>query len=187
MPQPQFLLEVEPVDLGPDVRAVWLKLTEWGGEEPGRGPEAARIWAAALPALAGADSWALDFFSHLDRVRDFCRHHDIAWREAAARALVIEAPEPGALTALLERFEREVFGARAGDATAPGDAALENDLARRGVDAYHHAYGNYAFCAICDLSTGFLTVLSEKLSSSEILRRVRPTLASLAVEVLRPN
>ena len=187
MPEFRFHLEVEPVDLGRDVRAVWLKLTEWGGEEPARGPEAVRIWAAALPALAGADAWVLDFFSHLDRVRDFCRRHEIAWREVAARALVIDAPDAGPLGALLERFEGELFGARAGGAAADGDSALENDLARRGGDAYHHAYKAYSFCAVCDLSTGYVTLLTEKLSSSEVLRRVRPALASLAVDVLRPK
>jgi len=59
------------------------------------------------------------------------------------------------------------------------DAALEGDLASRGVDAYHSAFPNYYFCAICDFDNGSLTLLSQKIWASEVIRRVRPVLKSL--------
>ena len=39
-----FLLEVEPLDLGADVKAIGLELIEPENREPVRGIEAARIW-----------------------------------------------------------------------------------------------------------------------------------------------
>ena len=42
-----YLLEIEALDLGADVRAVALELTEADeNREPVRGADAARIWAA---------------------------------------------------------------------------------------------------------------------------------------------
>ena len=50
-----YLLEVEPLDLGADVRAVGLELTEADeNREPIRGADAARIWSRVLPAAAGS-------------------------------------------------------------------------------------------------------------------------------------
>jgi hypothetical protein len=183
---PAYVLEVEPLDLGADVKAVGLELVERESREPLRGPDAARVWGAVLAALAGAEPWALDFFSHLDRVRDFCRAHGIACREAARRCIVIAAPGPEPLVQLLGRFEGETFGVRAGGVLPSGDAALEGDLARRGVDAYHPAFPNYLFCAECDFENGFLTLLTNRLWASEVIRRVRPALDALSVSVARP-
>lgn len=181
-----YLLEVEPVNLGDDVKAVGLELMELRSREPLAGPEAARIWARVLWALVGAEPWALDFFSHLDRLRDFCQRRQIAYREAANRTVVIPAPDDSQLTALFERFEGETFGIRAGAQLNSGDGALEGDLARRGVDAYHPVYGNYFFCAVCDFENGFLTVLTNRLWASEVVRRATPVLRDLEVAVRVP-
>jgi hypothetical protein len=183
-----YVLEVEPLDLGADVKAVGLDLMEVESREPARGSDAAHIWAATLGALAAAEPWALDFFAHLDRVREYCRLHGIVFEEkSSGRCLVIPAPSPGALAGLIERFAGETFGARAGAPLAAGDAIVEGDLARCGVDAYHAAFRNYLFCAVCDFENGFLTLLTEKLWTSEVLRRVKPAVASLPVEVARPQ
>ena len=182
--KPMILLEIEPLDLGPDVRAIGLELTEADeNREPIRGADAARIWSRVLRATAANETWALDFFSHLDRVRDYCQRHQIEVREASSRCIVIPAPELAALEPLIDRFQSETFGARAGEKVRTGDAALEGDLARRGVDAYHTAFPNYVFCAICNFEDGSLVLLSEKLWASEVIRRVRPALEGQDVEV----
>ncbi len=183
-----YVLEVEPLDLGADVKAVGLDLMEVESREPARGSDAAHVWAAALTALAGTEPWVLDFFAHLDRVREYCSLHAIAFEEkSSGHSLVIPAPSPEPLAGLLERFFGETLGARAGSLLAVGDATVEGELARRGVDAYHTAFRNYLFCAVCDFENGFLTLLTEKLWTSEVLRRVKPAVASLPVEVARPH
>jgi hypothetical protein len=186
-----YRLEIEALDLGADVRAVALELTEADeNREPVRGADAARIWARLLQATAGTEPWALDFFSHLDRVKDYCDSHGIAYRQANQRSIVVPAPEAAALEALVGRFEGETFGARAGAAMAAGaaaDSALETDLARRGVDAYHLAFLNYFFCAVCAFQDGSLVLLSEKLGASEVIRRARPVVKNIGVEVQLPN
>jgi hypothetical protein len=182
-----YVLEIEPLDLGADVKAVGLDLMEVESREPAHGSDAAHIWAATMPALAGTEPWALDFFSHMDRVREYCALHAIAFEEKPGHALIIPAPEPEPLAELFERFASETFGARAGSLLPAGDATVENDLARHGVDAYHATFRNYLFCAVCDFENGFLTLLTEKLWTSEVLRRVKPALASLPVEVARPE
>ncbi len=178
-------LEVAPLDLGQDMRAVGLDLAD-SDAEPVRGAEAAAVWAPTLLAIAGDEAWALDFFSHLDRLRDYAKRHGIAFRQASARSIVIPAPEPQALEALLARFEAETFGVRAGGPLETGDAAVEGDLARRGVDAYHPVFGNYYFCAVCDFSCGSLVLFTKTLTSGEIARRVRGALRGLEVEVVLP-
>ncbi len=111
-----YQLDVEPLDLGPDVRAVGLELVEADeNREPVRGPDAAKIWSRVLTATAATTAWALDFFSHLDRVKDYCQRHEIVFREASHRSIVIPAPELNVLEPLLDRFQNETFGARAGD------------------------------------------------------------------------
>jgi len=181
-----YRLEAEALDLGPDVRAVGLELIERGMREPLTGAEAARIWAATLPALAGGEPWVLDFFAHLGRVRDFCRERRIAFREPNARTAVISAPAPEPLEALLARFAGERFGVRAGGPGIAGEPAVEGQLAARGVDAYHAAFHTCLFCAVCDFESGLLTVLSDRLWASEVIRRARPALSGLRVEVTRP-
>jgi len=185
-----YLLDIEPLDLGDDVKAVGLDLVEADeNREPVRGSDAARIWSRVLPAIAGEKAWALDFFSHLDRVRDFCERHQIAFREASQRSLVVPFPGAAALEELIGRFQTETFGARAGgpvDGKAGGDPALEGELARRGVDAYHTAYPKYLFCAICGFEDGSLVVLSERLGAGEVIRRVRPVLQGLDVQIHLP-
>jgi hypothetical protein len=187
MDLPPYSLEIEALDLGADVKAVGIELIETESREPLRGPEAARIWSAALPAIAGSEPWALDFFSHLDRLRDFCRLHAIAFRDAAKRFVVVPQPEPEQLAELFERFETETIGARAGGPLEAGDTALEAYLSRRGVDAYHPAFPRYFFCAVCDFENGFLTLLSNHLWASEVIRRVRPAVENLQVSVARPQ
>jgi len=184
----QYVLEVEPLDLGADVKAVGLDLVEIESREPARGADAARLWAATLGALPGTEPWALDFFSHLDRVREYCRTRGVAFEEkAAGHSIVVPAPSGDALVGLVERFAGETFGARAGALLAAGDPAVESELAERGVDAYHTAFRNYLFCAVCDFENGFLTLLTEKLWTSEVLRRIKPATATLPVEVARPH
>jgi hypothetical protein len=179
-----YLLEVEPLDLGADVRAMALELTEADeNREPIRGADAARIWSRVLRAIASPESWALDFFSHLDRLRDYCQRHQISYREATKHSLVVPAPDLAVLEPLLDRFQGETFGARAGGPLVDGDPTLEGELARRGVDAYHTAFPRYSFCAICNFEDGSLVLLSEKLWASEAIRRVRPALEGQDVEI----
>jgi len=185
-----YLLDIEALDLGPDVRAVGLDLVEADeNREPVRGEDAARTWSRVIRAIAGSEPWALDFFSHLDRVRDFCEARGIKYREANKRSLVIPAPEPTPLEGLIGRFQSETFGIRAGGALATGEGAdpvLEGELARRGADAYHQAFPNYYFCAICGFEDGSLVVLSETLRANEVIGRVRAVIKDLNVEVRLP-
>jgi hypothetical protein len=181
-----YRLEIESLDLGPDVRAVGLELLEPETREPPAISAAAGIWAALMPALAGEQPWAIDFFAHLDRVRDFCRRQGIAFREPNSHAMVIPQPERIRLLALFKRFAGETFGIRAGAPLLGGDASVESALAERGVDAYHSAFPHYLFCSVCDFEGGFLTVLSNQLWASEVIRRARGALEKLQVEVARP-
>jgi hypothetical protein len=184
---PPFSLDVQTMDLGADTKAVGLELIETESREPLRGSEAAEIWATALTVLPGKEPYALDFFSHLDRVRDFCQAHNIEFRESAPRCLVIQQPSLDILRQLLERFDGETFGLRAGPFAQNEDAALETGLSHRGLDAYQAAYPRYTFCAICELSDGWVTLLSESLWPSEIIRRVRPALRPYDVYIARPQ
>lgn len=181
-----YRLEIESLDLGADVRAVGLELIEPENREPVRGSDGASIWAALMPALAGGQPWVIDFFAHLERVRDFCRRQLIAFREPNTHAVVVPQPEAARLQPLFERFEGETFGVRAGAPVLNGDAAVEGALAERGVDAYHAAFPQYLFCGVCDFEGGFLTVLSNQLWASEVIRRARGSLENLHVEVTRP-
>jgi hypothetical protein len=179
-----YLLEIEPLDLGADVRAMALELTEADeNREPIRGADAAKVWSRVLPAIAASENWALDFFSHLDRLREYCQRHQICYREATKHSIVVAAPELAVLEPLLDRFQGETFGARAGGLLAEGDPTLEGELARRGVDAYHTAFTKYFFCAICNFEDGSLVILSEKLWASEVVRRARPALEGQDIEV----
>ena len=184
---PAISLDVEAQDLGNNVKAVGLELVETNNREPVRGQPAAEIWSAALPALAANEFLVVDFFSHLERVREFCDAHNIRYRVAAGRCLVLPRPSAQQLYQLCERFEGETFGLRAGAATENPDPALEGDLSKRGVDAYEPAYERYAFCAICDLVNGWVTLLSATLWASEVIRRLRPALESFDIYLARPQ
>jgi len=184
---PAISLDIAAQDLGKDVKAVGLELIETNNREPVRGEQAAEIWSAVFPALAAADFLVVDFFSHLERVREFCSAHQIKFREAAARCLVLPRPSAAQLRQIFERFEGETFGVRAGPAAESPDAPLEGDLSRRAVDAYEPAYQRYVFCAVCDLHNGWVTLLSATLWASEVIRRLRPALDSFDIYLARPH
>ncbi len=184
---PRLSLDVQALDLGADTKAVGLELQETESREPARGKEAAEIWAAVFPALAASDFFAVDFFSHIDRVREFCKTRGIAFRDAAERCLVLPQPSTEQLRQLFERFVGETFGVRAGEAVRAADTALEGELSRRGLDAYQEAYPRYTFCAVCEPEDGWVTLLSENLWASEVIRRVRPAAQPLDIYIARPH
>ena len=184
---PPFSMDVEPLDLGPGAKAVGLELLETENREPVRGKQAARIWAAVFPALAANEFYVVDFFSHLDRVREFCKMHEIHYREAAARCLVLPQPGETKLDELFQRFEGETFGVRVGGPVEGGDAALEQELSHRGLDAYQPAYSRYTVCAVCEPKDGWVTLLTESLWPTEIIRRIRPAAQQFNVYIARPQ
>jgi hypothetical protein len=184
---PPFSLDVQALDLGGDVKAVGLELVGTENREPVRGKDAAEIWSAVFPALAGNESYAVDFFSHIERVREFCKTREIAIRDAAERCVVLPQPNSEQLRQIFERFEGETFGIRAGTATQSADAALEGTLSKRGLDAYQPVYARYTFCAICEPEDGWVTLLSESLWPSEVIRRVRPAVQPFDIHIARPN
>jgi hypothetical protein len=184
---PPFSLDVQALDLGSGVKAVGLELIETENREPVRGKDAAAIWSVIFPALAGDEPYAVDFFSHIERVREFCKAREIASRDAAERCVVLPRPNPEQLRQIFERFEGETFGIRAGVAAQSMDAALEGDLSKRGLDAYQTAYARYTFCAICEPEDGWVTLLSETLWPSEVIRRARPAVQPFDIYIARPN
>jgi hypothetical protein len=197
--QPALRLLIEPLSLGPDVRAISLDLAEEGADDPAAGPEALAIWTAAVPALVAGEEWTLDFVSHLDRVREFCGANNIPFREAGARCISIAHPNADQLESLFSRFETETFGFRVRKSQAAGTASaadaskyledieLESELSKRGMDGYHGAFTRYTLCAICDFENGSVVLLTEKLSSGEILRRLRPVVTELGAKIERPE
>lgn len=184
---PPFSLDVQALDLGAGVKSVGLELLETENREPVRGKEAAEIWSAVFPALVADEPCVVDFFSHLDRVREFCKARGIALREAAERCVVLPQPSQELLRQIFERFEGETFGIRVGAAANDSDASLEGDLSKRGLDAYQPAYARYTFCAICEPEDGWVTLLSETLWPSELIRRLRPAVQPFDVHIARPN
>ncbi len=184
---PPFSLDVQALDLGGGVKAVGLELVETQNREPVRGKDAAEIWSAVFPALAGNESYVVDFFSHIERVREFCKTRQIALRDAAERCVVLPQPNQEQLRQIFGRFEGETFGIRAGAASQSADAALEGDLSKRGLDAYQPVYARYTFCAICEPEDGWVTLLSESLWPSEVIRRVRPAVQPFDIYIARPN
>jgi hypothetical protein len=184
---PPFSLDVQALDLGAEIKAVGLELLETENREPVKGKDAAAIWAAVFPALAAKEAFVVDFFSHVDRVREFCKLHEISFREAAERCLVVPQPDQEQLRELLERFEGETFGMRAGAAAQMPDDALEGELSRRGLDAYQAAYTRYTFCAVVEPEDGWVTLLSGTLWPSEVIRRVRPAAQPFDIHIARPN
>ena len=184
---PPFSLDVETLDLGAEMKAVGLELLGTESREPVKGKEAAAIWAATFPALAANEVFVLDFFSHVDRVRDFCKMYEIHFREAAERCVVLRQPTETQLEQIFERFEGETFGVRAGAAIEEPDATLEKALSHRGLDAYQTAYERYTFCAICEPEDGWVTLLSKPLWPTEVIRRLRPAVQRFDVYIARPH
>ena len=184
---PAFSLDVEALDLGADVKAVSLEILETESRDPVRGKQATDFWSAVFPLLVAGEPFVLDFFSHLDRLRDFCATRKIPFREAEPRCIVVPQPTQEQLQQLFERFEAETFGFRAGDRVNADDVALTGELSQRGLDAYQAAYQRYSFCAVCEFEDGWVTVLSEKIWSSEVIRRVRPAAQSFDVYISRPQ
>ena len=184
---PPYSLDVQPMELGEDTKAIGLELLETESREPLRGAVASQIWSAAFPALAAKENLAVDFFSHLERVREFCKLHGLVFRETASRCLVLAHPSQEQLRLVFERFEKETFGIRVGTQAEQEDAALENELSHRGLDAYQAAYSRYTFCAVCEPEDAWVTLLSEKLWASEVIRRVRPALQPFDVYLARPH
>ena len=184
---PPFSLDVEALDLGADVKAIGLELLETESREPVRGKDAALVWSAVFPALAADEFFVLDFFSHIDRVREFCKLHEIHYREAAERCLVLAQPDQKQLEQLFLRFAGETFGVRLGGPAHAGDAELEKELSRRGLDAYQPAYALYTFCAVCELEDGWVTLLSPTLWPTEVIRRIRPAVQKFDIYIARPH
>jgi hypothetical protein len=184
---PPFSLDVETLDLGAEMKAVGLELLGTESREPVKGKEAAAIWAATFPALAANEVFVLDFFSHVDRVRDFCKMYEIHFREAAERCVVLRQPTETQLEQIFERFEGETFGVRAGAAIEEPDATLEKALSHRGLDAYQTAYERYTFCAVCEPEDGWVTLLSKTLWPTEVIRRLRPAVQRFDVYIARPH
>ncbi|HEU5409759.1 MAG TPA: hypothetical protein VFU57_01965 [Candidatus Acidoferrales bacterium] len=178
-----MILEIEPMDLGQDVRAISLELVDGPDREPVRGADAAEVWSAILPALAGKDPWALDFLSKAERLRAFCKAKGIPFREVSRAFTVLTPPSPQALAELFRSFSSETAGIRAGSETQKPDAALEGELASRGLDAYHSAYPRYSFCGICDLENGSLVLLSTSLWATEVARRLRPAVNGAGIQI----
>jgi hypothetical protein len=184
---PAFSLDVQALDLGADVKAVSLEILQTESREPVRGKQATDFWSTILPLLSAGEPFVLDFFSHLDRVRDFCAARKIAFREAGPRCIVVPQPTQEQLRQLSERFEGETFGFRAGDRVNADDAGLTDELSQHGLDAYQAAYRRYSFCAVCEFEDGWVTLLSETIWSSEVIRRVRPAAQSFDVYISRPQ
>jgi hypothetical protein len=158
---PAFSLDVQALDLGEDVKAVGLEILETESREPVRGKQATEFWAAVVPLLT-AD-------------------------EAGSRCIVIPQPAPEQLQQLFERFEAETFGLRSGARAKEEDALLTSELSHRGLDAYQDAYRRYTFCAVCEFEDGWVTLLSETVWASEVIRRVRPAAQSFDVFIARPQ
>src|SRR5262245_8910691 len=184
---PPYSLDVQALDLGNETKAVGLELVETENREPLRGKEASEIWSEIFLVLVGDEAYVVDFFSHIDRAREFCRMRKIAWREAAERCVVVPSPPASELRQLLERFAGETFGIRAGTTAGAPDPVLEGDLSKRGLDAYQQAYTRYTLCAVCEPGDGWVTILSETLWPSEIIRRLRPAVQRFDVHIARPN
>jgi len=184
---PAFSLDVQSLDLGTDVKAVGLELLDTESREPVRGMESGHFWAAAFPLLANGEPFVLDFFSHLDRVREFCAAHGFAFRETGSRSLELAQPSEEQLQQVFRRFAAETFGLRAGPRSREDDAGLAGGLSGHGVDGYQDAYRRYSFCAVCELDDGWVTLLSEALWPSEVVRRLRPAAQSFGVLIARPS
>src|SRR5207244_12185486 len=107
---PPFSLDVQALDLGNEVKAVGLELVETENREPVRGKEGAEIWSEVFPGLAGKDPFVVDFFSHIDRVREFCKARKIEWRAASEGWVVVTSPSAQGLRQRFRGFEGDTLG-----------------------------------------------------------------------------
>src|SRR5260370_2048808 len=126
---PPFSLDVQALELGAGVKAVGLELIETENREPVRGKDAAKIWSAVFPALAENESYAVDFFSHIERVREFCKMREIALRDAAERCVVLPQPSQGQFRPRFVRFEGWTIRGRNGARADPPPARHPTHLA----------------------------------------------------------
>jgi len=106
------------------------------------------IWSAVFPALAGRID-VVDFFSHIERVREFCKIGKFVAR-CAERCVVLPQPDQEQLRQIFERFEGETFGRRRHGVAIGRRRASKATCQKRGLDAYQPAYARYTFCAICE-------------------------------------
>jgi hypothetical protein len=181
-----MILEIEALNLGDDTRAMGMELVHVGAErEPVIGREAAAVWSRVLPAIASGEPLALDFPSPSAELREFCASRRIG-RETVGGNLSVTAPSREILEEVIERFEAQPFGARAGSLVATPDKALEEDFARRGLDAYQEAHHRYTFCAICAFDEAAVTLVAPRLWATEVVRRVAPAVTGLDVQVHQP-
>jgi hypothetical protein len=184
--EPLVILEIETLNLGDDTRAIGMELVHPGPErEPVIGREAAEVWSRALPAIAPDEPLELDFSNPSANLREFCSARRIG-RETAGANLSVTSPSREILAELIERFEGEGFGIRAGNLAAKLDKALEKDFAQRGVDAYQEAHHHYTFCAICAFDEATVTLVAPRLWATEVVRRVAPALTGMDVQVHQP-
>ncbi|SRR5579875_300766 len=178
-----IILEIEPMDLGNEIRATGLELLDGADREPVAGAETAHAWSKIVPALAGREPWACDLYGSVERICAFCESKGTRHREVSKNLLVVAPVTAASFKELLERLPQETIGIRAGARVELPDADLEGELARRGFDAYQAAHEHYLFCGICDLASASLVVLSRVLWATEIARRIRPALADAGIEV----
>lgn len=186
-----MILEIEALNLGDNTRAISMELVEPGTErEPVGGSDAAKVWSRVVPAIAAGEPLALDFCSQLEGVREFCTARHIACKRTEGHLeILLPSDEIAArqiLAELIERFEGDTFGVRAGNLAGQGDAELESELSERGIDAYHQAYPRYTFCAICMFDEASITLLAQGLWATEVVRRVAPAVVGIDVQVRQP-
>ena len=86
-PRLRYLLDVEPLDLGSDVRAIGLELVEADeNREPVRGLDAAKIWSRVLRAVTATDAVGTRFFQPPRSRPRLLQRHQIVFREASHRS-----------------------------------------------------------------------------------------------------
>jgi len=105
---------------------------------------------------------------------------EIRLREAAERCVVLPRPNREQLRLIFERFEAETFGFRAGAAVT----VRRRRARRRPFKAWSRrlsigVYALFVFAPFCEPEDGWVTLLSESLWLSEVIRRVRPAVSTI--------
>ena len=178
-----YLLDVEPLDLGPDVRAVGLELVEADeNREPVRGQDAARIWSRVLPRHCADEALGPRFLQPSRPRARLLQNHDIDFREAGQRFDRDSCARTRSLESLLDRFQNETFGARAGALVTNRRSRARRRTGAAGRRRLPQSFPELFFLRHCGFEDGSLVLLSEKLWASEVIRRVRPALEGLDVE-----